>query len=233
MIDRSLNYGRHIIRDYLIREDFASILDVGAGEGSDLLIAKGAKPNAKLYAIECYPESVQKLEERDIEVTSLNIETEKLPFSDESLDVIMGNQIFEHVKEVYWIFHEISRVLKVGGKLIIGVPNLASLHNRLLLSLGKQPTSIKTNSAHVRGYTKGDILTFLDSGFPGGYKLKRFKGSNFYPFPSFVARPMAVLLPSMAWSIFLLMEKTKEYDNSGFIEYPIKEGLQTNFFVGP
>ena len=53
---------------------------------------------------------------------------------------MIANQILEHTKEVFWIWHEIARVLAPQGQLILGVPNLASAHNRLLLLLGRQPT---------------------------------------------------------------------------------------------
>jgi SAM-dependent methyltransferase len=127
--------------------------------------------------------------------------------------------------------HEISRILKKGGNLIIGVPNLASLHNRLLLLLGEQPSCIQNNSAHIRGYTKKDILKLLDSCFPGGYKLKQFKGSNFYPLPSFLAKPLAHVFPDFAWSIFLRLEKQKPY-NKQFLEFPVENQLETNFYLG-
>lgn len=100
------------------------------------------------------------------------------------------NQIFEHVKEVFWILHEVTRVLKKGGSLIVGVPNLASLHNRFLLLLGAQPTSIQNDSAHLKGFTKSDFKKLLQSGFNGGYKLEGFAGSNFYPFPPLLAKPL-------------------------------------------
>jgi hypothetical protein len=35
----------------------------------------------------------------------------------------------------------------------------------------------------------------------------------------------------MAWGIFFLLEKTQEY-KGGFAEYPINQGLETNFYVG-
>jgi SAM-dependent methyltransferase len=105
------------------------------------------------------------------------------PFDDGSFDIIIANQILEHTIELFWIFHEITRVLKKGGgKLIIGVPNLASLHNRFLLSIGRQPTSIKSASAHIRGFTKPDMVCFVNTCWPGGYKLVKWGGSNFYPF---------------------------------------------------
>ena len=73
----------------------------------------------------------------------VDIERNSLPFANEPLQVILSNQTLEHVKEIFWIFHEVSRVLKTNGYLIIAVPNLASLHNRLLLLLGMQPSCLK------------------------------------------------------------------------------------------
>jgi hypothetical protein len=84
------------------------------------------------------------------------------------------------MKELFWIAHQVSRVLRVGGSFVIGVPNLASLHNRVLLALGRQPTSIRSASAHVRGFTKPDLAAFLGDCFPGGYRLDGLAGGNFY-----------------------------------------------------
>jgi hypothetical protein len=145
--------------------------------------------------------------------------------------VILINQVFEHVKDVFWILNEISRVLKVGGHLIVGVPNLASLHNRFLLLMGKQPTSIKNNSAHLRGYTKSDFRNLLNAGFTDGYSLAGFGGSNFYPFPGPIAKPLAGLIPTMAWGIFMNWKKEKAYKNE-YLVYPIEKQLETSFFLG-
>lgn len=231
MIDRSLNYGRNHVNRFIQISQFNSILDIGAGTGSDLISAKNINPACSLHAIEFDHKNIQKLKQLHVDAHSLDIEKNKFPFTNGAIDLIIMNQIFEHVKEVFWIFHEISRILTVGGRVILGVPNLASLHNRILLMTGKQPTSIKTNSAHVRGYTKNDIMQFLNSSFDGGYKLVDFKGSNFYPFPPFIANPLAKVFPTMAWGIFLLLEKTKEYNNE-FLEFPVEHELESNFYLG-
>ena len=34
------------------------------------------------------------------------------PFEDETVDILIVNQILEHCKEIFWIFHELTRVLK-------------------------------------------------------------------------------------------------------------------------
>jgi len=42
---------------------------------------------------------------------------------------------------------------------------------------------------------------------------------------------MASMFPSMAWGLFMLFEKDREY-NDEFIKFPINENIETNFFVG-
>jgi len=233
LIDRELSFGRHIIEKFIRNSQHIDhVLDLGAGHGNDLHVARSLNKNVELSAIECYPDYAKELKEKGINVYGIDLEKDKLPFEDESVDVIIMNQVMEHVKEVFWILHEISRVLKIGGNFIVGVPNLASFHNRLLLLVGEQPSSLKNYSCHVRGYTKGDLLKLIDAGFEDGYSLKEFGGSNFYPFPPFIAKPFANLFPSMAWGIFFRFEKVEPYENDGFITFPIKEQLQTNFYVG-
>lgn len=233
MIDRSLNYGRHLIADFLPGQpDAATILDIGAGSGDDLSLARQQYPRASLHAIEYWPPNIRILTAAGVSVHSLNIEVDHLPFSDRTVDIIIANQVLEHTKEIFWIFHEISRTLTVGGTLIVGVPNLASLHNRILLAVGKQPSPIKSASAHVRGFTVGDLLNFTETIFPAGYRLEKLGGSNFYPFPPYVARLLAKALPTFAWSVFLKLRKTSEY-NGQFIRFPRIAQLETNFYVGP
>jgi len=232
MIDRSLNYGRHHIYRFLKKTGSLSrIIDVGAGHGDDLVAARVFSPNAALTAIENWPPYVEELNAKGISVYPLNIERDRIPFEDESFDAVIANQVLEHTKELFWIFHEVTRVLRMGGRFIIGVPNLAALHNRVLLALGRQPSPIKSASAHVRGFTKHDILNFVNVCFPNGYDLIGFGGSNFYPLPPFMAKPMASLFPTLAWGIFIMLEKRCPYHKQ-FLEFPINNKLETNYFLG-
>ncbi len=232
MIDRTLNYGRHIIEEFLREASpFRTVLDIGAGRGDDLLLAGRINPEAELCAIEVCPEYSRDLSGRNIKVHSVDIERDVFPFPDARVDVVVMNQVLEHTKEIFWIFHEVSRILALSGKVIIGVPNLAALHNRILLLFGRQPSPLKSHSAHVRGFTRGDILRFVESCFPGGYRLKAFRGSNFYPFPPQVARPLAAMFPGMAWGIFFLLEKQKDYRRE-FLDFPVEQRLETNFYLG-
>lgn len=236
MIDRELNYGREQIvalaqKCRAAGAQVRTILDLGAGRGRDLLNLKACFPEASLQGIECYPEYIVDLKSKGVAVHSLNLESEKIPVPDESIDLIVVNQVLEHTKEIFWILHESTRILRTGGHIIVGVPNLASLHNRLLLLAGRQPTCIQSASAHVRGFTRDDFSVFLNSCFPGGYSFQGLKGGNFYPFPPLLAKPLAEIFPSMAYSIFMLIKKETPYQKS-FVEFPRRQRLETNYFLG-
>lgn len=230
-VDHGETYGPHIIKAYLDRVKSVGLaVDIGAGSGRDLGFVKTKFPGASLYAMECIPPNIANLESQNIKAYPINIEAEALPFRNETVDLVICNQILEHTKELFWIMHEIARSLKIGGSLIVGVPNVASLHNRIGLLFGKHPTQAKACSAHIRCFSKNDFLLFLQECFPEGYSLNSFDGSQFYPFPSVLSQPLARFLPSMAFSIFFLLQKTKEYRGS-FLEYPIKANLETNYKV--
>ena len=99
-------------------------------------------------------------------------------------------------------------MLKPHGICIVGVPNLASLHNRLLLLFGFHPTSIRMFGPHVRGITKRDFILFAEKG--GYFKCKKAYGSNFYPFPPFIAKILSKIFPGGSVSLFFILERTKK-----------------------
>lgn len=233
-----LNYGRDIILKWV--EDFINseavpprkstkqynILDIGAGKGADLLKIKESLNNVdiKLYAIENYEPNVDVLRSKGIEVNSQDIENEVFNFKDKFFDFIIINQVIEHTKEIFWIFSEISRVLKPGGMCIIGVPNLASFHNRIALLFGKQPTSIELLGPHVRGITTPSFKKFITA--DGYFKFAEVKGSNFYPFGKKIATILSKCFPKASVSVFFKIIRT---DKEGLFINVLKE----RFFETP
>jgi ubiquinone/menaquinone biosynthesis C-methylase UbiE len=116
VIDRSLNYGRDVIESFYRRvAPFQSVLDIGAGGGDDLLAARKICPSAELFAVESFHPNVKRLQSAGIHTIAANLESAPLPFNEGSFDIALSNQTLEHVKEIFWILHEVSRVLKVGG----------------------------------------------------------------------------------------------------------------------
>ena len=232
IVDHSETYGRHVLERVVSNLVNVSLcLDLGCGNGDDLLIVKNHNPRSKCIGIDFGSWNKEKLIDRGIEPIAVNIENHTLPLESETVDLIIANQILEHTKEIYWINHEIFRTLKVGGYLYLGVPNILSLHNRILGLFGIHPTSSKMISAHVRVFSKDDTLLFYREIANGFVALEGFYGSQFYPFPKIIAHPLAALFPSLAFSIFFLIKKTAKY-NGEFIEWLSNASLATNFFRG-
>ena len=172
--------------------------------------------------------NVQKMRKNGIEVASINIERDEFPYDDNKFDVVVANQVMEHTKEIFWITSEVSRILKKGGVFIVGVPNLASLHNRFLLMLGMQPTPIRVFGPHVRAFTYGSFKQFFEMG--GYFKVESVKGGNFYPFNKTLARVLSKIFPKMSVSIFLKIRRTNK--EGCYIDQMRNGMFETNFYVG-
>lgn len=230
--DQQETYGPRVVEDLVAGlSNLKTVVDLGAGSGRDLSIVRQFHPQAKLVAIEGGYEYAQFLGDKADKIYVKNIEVDKLPFANEEVDLIIANQVLEHTKEIFWIFHEVTRSLKIGGHFLFGVPNICSLHNRFLLALGKHPTQHKVCSAHVRPFSKPDTLAFLSACFPEGYELADFRGAQFYPFPRGIARILAQTLPTWAFTIFFLIRKRRRYEDE-FATYPARAQLETNFWTG-
>jgi SAM-dependent methyltransferase len=232
----ALNYGRDIVRDWASERiakaqgNPVTVLDIGLGGGADLLnVKQAAGGNGHFFGIESYAPNVEHARKNGIEVADVNVESAVFPYEDRSFDIVIANQILEHTKELFWIFAEVARILKPEGVFIVGVPNLASLHNRVALLLGMQPTAIKTLGPHVRGFTKEAMREFAEVN--GYFSLRRYGGSNFYPFPPAAARKLGRWFPGLAVGNFYLFERT---DKAGsFLEVLDREFFETPYFRGP
>ena len=230
-----LNYGREIIRSWAVegitgaRDRAVSVLDIGLGEGKDLRnIQETLGREARYCGIESYPPSVERAKKSGIDVADIDIESTRFPYEDQSFDVVVANQVLEHTKELFWIFSEVARILKPGGVFIVGVPNLASLHNRTALLFGLQPPAIKTLGPHVRGFTKKAMQEFAETN--GYFVLKDYKGSNFYPFPPALSKKLSRLLPQLAVGSFYRFERTEK--GGCFLEILDQQFFETPYFRG-
>lgn len=207
-----LNYGRDIIvkwaEEYAINKKELKILDLGLGKGEDLLNIRKCKDiYIELYGLESYEPNIIKAQQNNINVCQFNLENNIFPYKDGSFDIIIANQVLEHTKEIFWIFSEVSRVLKKDSIFIIGVPNLASLHNRIALLVGMQPPSIKVLGPHVRGYVEKSFIEFIEA--DDYFKCLETKGSNFYPFPEKISRILSKNFKKYV-SFNILFSKTYE-----------------------
>ncbi len=231
-----LSYGREIISRWCKEwvennrsEDIITILDIGCGKGDDLLnMKKIAGEKCEMYGLESLEDYRKECERKGIKTVGVNIERDRFPFEDNYFDIVLINQVLEHTKDVFYVLSEISRILKTGGMLMVGVPNLATWHDRLILLLGNQPSGMKIPGPHVRGFTIPAIKNLLT--LDDYFRVDDVKGAGFYPFPIPVAKTLSRLLPSMATAVFCKCKRTEK--EGKYIDVLKTRFYETDYYTG-
>lgn len=184
-----------------------NLLDVGCGDGkaTELYASTWNIPPNNTVGIE-FQDKYKQAIDRFI-VKSVDIEREPFPFADQSFDLVVCNQVLEHLKIVLAPLREMARVTRENGFLAIGIPNLSSLMSRLYLMLGKDPICLSFPGPHIRGLTHRSFTRFLSSN--PNFALRATTGSVFYPVPLLLSSSLARRCPGLACYTFYLLQKIR------------------------
>ena len=109
------------------------VLEIGCGMGMDLL--QFAKKGAKVVGVDLVPRHI-KLANRLFEIEKINFEdykifladAESLPFNDMSFNFVYSFGVLHHTPNIEKAINEIWRVLKPGGRIVIGLYHKNSWH---------------------------------------------------------------------------------------------------------
>lgn len=116
------------------------------------------------------------IEEHRLTVVKANVETDPLPFDGDAFDVVVFNEIFEHLRiNPIATLTEVLRVLKPGGVMLLSTPNLRSLNGIINFLFRNRSYSCVTDvyeqyskldsvghMGHVREYTSTEVVEFLE-----------------------------------------------------------------------
>jgi len=210
-------YDLELIRNFIRSNINYSILEIGS---IPLLLSI---PLKKLgYNLTCldlnYERFAETIKKWDIFTYQCDIEKDKFPIKTASYDIVLLNEVFEHLRiNPIFTFREIRRIIKDDGVLFLSTPNLRSiegltnlfLHNKSYALCGdiyKEFGKLEEHGhmGHVREYTSTEVIDFLEN---MGFKVQKviFRGetralgkvgkllSRFFPslrpFCSYIARP--------------------------------------------
>lgn len=174
----------------------AVILDCGCDDGSFTTQVAKRICTKHIYGVEISKASV-KAKERDIKTESSDLNN-RFPYKDNTFDVIIANQLIEHLSNTDGFIEEIKRTLKRGGYAIISTNNLSSWHNIVALLLGKQPFPSDVSNytyigklvkmwgddnagswSHLRVFTTHALIKLFEY---HGFIVEKEIGVGYYPF---------------------------------------------------
>ena len=160
--ERRLN----LIRRYAPLEG-RSVLDVGCGLGAYVANFRRFTPDA--HGLDVDAPRVHEGHRRGVENLLLGA-AESLPYADASFDVIVLNEVIEHVRNDLTTLREACRVLRPGGTVIVYAPNRLFPFETHGVYLGKRyifgniplinwlPDVLRRRLVpHARAYTAADI----------------------------------------------------------------------------
>ena len=104
-------------------EPGATVLDLGCGAGTDLLVAaQMVGPEGRVIGVDMTPTMLDRARRSAAAMDLANVELiesliEWTPIDEESVDVVISNGVVDLVPDKEAVFAEIDRVLRPGGRL--------------------------------------------------------------------------------------------------------------------
>ncbi len=216
----------------------ARVIDIGCGDGQKTATFREKIACKTIFGIDGVFGRLEAAEKRGVRIKQANLE-KRWPFASNTFDVIISNQVIEHISDIDHFIGETYRLLKLGGYCVISTENLSSWHNIFALILGFQDFShhiikklhVSNPLSHHYGektvtWSRADNSGVDDTAFPHlkiltfkslrkvfevyGFKFITGKGSGYYPLFGILGRIISGIDPYHSHFIVVKMRKSTE-----------------------
>ncbi|MCA9368184.1 class I SAM-dependent methyltransferase [Candidatus Kaiserbacteria bacterium] len=156
----SIGVGAYTDEELLMSLAKGDILEVGCGRGS---MIKKIKSFSTKTGIDPSKQAIEHAKMIAPEVDFFVGVAEKLPFPDESFDVVYSLEVFEHVREYDSMVSEMVRVLKKDGVAYIQTPNYpAKRFYDFIYFLLRRRSDFKDDYTHVTKFSLNKLTDVVN-----------------------------------------------------------------------
>lgn len=137
-------------------EPHPAVLEAGCACGGNLLQIHSGHPDVELHGIEL-SEASAAVARQFAQVDAIDVETLDQPAWEAKFDAILMGDILEHLRDPWQTMRNMYRITRPGGRVIISVPNVMSIHIFGNMLLGGDWTYADRgilDRTHLRFFTK-------------------------------------------------------------------------------
>ena len=159
------------VENILKNEAHGRLLDIPAGEGA--LALRLRRIGYDVSCADLYPE-IFKLD--GVEIKAANLDA-ALPYAHESFDCVVCVEGLEHIENPANAIREFSRLIPSGGRLVISVPNIMNIEERLKWLISGHTSHFKPLSSEALAETRRNYPGMEEIALhvnPIGYSELRF-----------------------------------------------------------
>ena len=138
------------------------VLDLGCGQGHVTARIKQAFPMTNVSGLDYSISAIGYAAEAFNDIDFIVGNALDPPYSEGYFDVIICNNLWEHVPYPLLLLERIRRIMKVGGHLVISTPSRYRMDNLIRMLRGKPVTLM--SKLHVTEYSVGQVIEQLEFG---------------------------------------------------------------------
>ncbi len=137
------------------KSESLKLLDIGCGEGHFTDVIKKEFINFEVHGLDYSVSAIDFAHKTFKNINFITANAYHPPYQDEYFDVVVCNNLWEHVPDPLQMLRAMKRVLKPNGLLIISTPSRYRFSNLIKASVGQEIAFMSTY--HVTEYTIGQV----------------------------------------------------------------------------
>lgn len=159
-----INLAKRILSQF----KFNNCLDVGCASGYMVSQIANIFPTAKYYGIDIYDKAIEYAKKAYPNIEFKVASADRLPFKDNTFDVVLFYETIEHVENPKDCLIEIKRVLEKDGTIILTMDS-GSLLFRLVWFIWEKTKGKIWQGAHLHPFHHSELEQLIQS---SGFKIK-------------------------------------------------------------
>jgi SAM-dependent methyltransferase len=114
------------LKTFLSSSNPGKVLEIGCGDGAMLQLL--AERNIDAVGVDASASGINRCTAAGLSAQCLDVSTDGVPFPDDSFDIVISLETFEHLMNPHYALQEVRRTLRSGGRFLCSIPNPRTGH---------------------------------------------------------------------------------------------------------